>query len=72
MALCQKLYDAIGASGEEIKSVIVEKSGVDLTLDAETITRFVDLVKGAGNYKNSPYVICPEEMVQIYTRLFGK
>ncbi|MBQ7982425.1 MAG: iron-containing alcohol dehydrogenase, partial [Clostridia bacterium] len=35
-ALCQALYDAIGADGEEIKTVIPEKSGVHLTLDEQT------------------------------------
>ncbi|MBQ7300323.1 MAG: iron-containing alcohol dehydrogenase [Clostridia bacterium] len=71
-ALCQALYDAIGADGEEIKTVIPEKSGVDLMLDADTIAMFVGKVKGAGNYKNSPYVINEQEMTEIYTRLFGE
>ena len=71
-ALCQALYDAIGADSEEIKTVIPEKSDVHLTLDAETIAMFVDKVKGAGNYKNSPYVINEQEMTEIYTRLFGE
>lgn len=71
-ALCRALYDAIGADGEEIKAVIKEKSGVDVTLDEETIARYVEKVKSAGNYKNSPYVINEQEMADIYRRLFLK
>jgi len=70
-ALCQALYDAIGADGEEIKRVIPEKSGVSLVLDDDTIAMYVNKVKGAGNYKNSPYVINEQEMAEIYRRLFG-
>ena len=70
--LCQALYDAIGADGEEIKTVIPEKSAVKLALDDETIAMFVNKVKGAGNYKNSPYVINEQEMKDIYRRLFGE
>lgn len=71
-ALCQALYDEIGADGEEIKTVIPARSGVSLTLDEETIATYVDKVKGAGNYKNSPYVINEAEMAEIYRTLFGK
>ncbi|MGM9625107.1 MAG: iron-containing alcohol dehydrogenase [Eubacteriales bacterium] len=70
--LCRALYDAIGADGEEIKTVIVSRSGVDLALDEDTIRRYVEKVKGAGNYKNSPYVINEQEMADIYRRLFGR
>ena len=71
-ALGRALYDAIGADGEEIKTVIPEKSAVKLALDDETIAMFVNKVKGAGNYKNSTYVINEQEMTDIYRRLFGE
>ncbi len=70
--LCCALYNAIGADGEEIKTVIPARAGVDLTLDEDTIHTYVEKVKGAGNYKNSPYVINEAEMTEIYRRLFGK
>ena len=70
--LCQALYDAIGADGEEIKCIIPEKSAVDVKLSDDTIALFVNKVKGAGNYKNSPYVINEKEMTEIYRRLFGE
>ena len=70
--LCQALYAAIGADGEEIKSVIPARANVHFELDDETIHTFVEKVKGAGNYKNSPYVINEQEMTEIYKRLFGK
>ncbi|MBO5649343.1 MAG: iron-containing alcohol dehydrogenase [Clostridia bacterium] len=71
-ALCRALYDAIGAAGEEIKTVIPMRSNVRLVLDDGEIARYVEKVRGASNYKNCPYVITPEEMVQIYTELFGE
>ncbi|MBQ3064820.1 MAG: iron-containing alcohol dehydrogenase [Clostridia bacterium] len=69
--LCRELYDAIGADGEEIKNVIVDAADVHLSLDKETIAMFVDKVKNAGNYKNSPYVITQQEMLGIYKGLFS-
>ncbi len=71
-ARCKALYDAIGSDGEEIKTIIPLRSGIDLTLDAATVQMFVDKVKGAGNYQNSPYVINTQEMTDIYTNLFVK
>ncbi|MCQ2432685.1 MAG: iron-containing alcohol dehydrogenase [Clostridia bacterium] len=70
--LCEALYEAIGASGEEIKDVIPARSMVNLALDEDIIRAFVDKVKGAGNYKNSPYVISEDEMLAIYRELFVK
>lgn len=69
--LCRALYDEIGAAGEEIKALIPKRAGVCLTLDEDTICTYVEKVKGAGNYKNSPYVINEKEMADIYRRLFG-
>lgn len=70
--LCRALYEAVGADGEELKTVIPARSGIDLSLDEDTIIAFVEKVKGAGNYKNSPYVINEEEMRDIYRGLFIK
>ncbi len=44
----------------------------DLTMTAEEAERLIDLVAGAGNYQNSPYVISRGEMSDIYRRLFVK
>ena len=68
-----KLYTlarALETTPEEIAHTIPELSGVTLSLDADTRALYVDRVKGAGNYSNSPYVISYEEMLEIYSRLF--
>ncbi|MBQ4137883.1 MAG: iron-containing alcohol dehydrogenase [Clostridia bacterium] len=68
-----KLYTlarALETTPEEIAHTIPELSGVALSLDAASRREYVDRVKGAGNYSNSPYVISYEEMLDIYNRLF--
>jgi hypothetical protein len=68
-----KLYTlarALETTPEEIAHTIPDLSGVTLSLDADTRALYVDRVKGAGNYSNSPYVISYEEMLEIYSRLF--
>ena len=41
-----------------------------LMTDLEKAEELIDLVAGAGNYANSPYVISRGEMSDIYRRLF--
>ena len=40
--------------------------------EGEEIAERVELVKGAKNYVNSPYVLSDEEKYEIYRRKFGK
>lgn len=60
----------IGAGIEEIAHEIPALADVKLKLDEETRREYVDLVSGAGNYANSPYVLSYEEMLDVYRRLF--
>ncbi len=58
---------------EELVVRIPQMAGLDnLTLTEEEAERLIDLVAGAGNYQNSPYVISRGEMSDIYKRLFVK
>ncbi len=58
---------------EEMALRIPQMAGLDgLTMTAEEAERLIDLVAGAGNYQNSPYVISRGEMSDIYKRLFVK
>jgi alcohol dehydrogenase class IV len=70
--LLSEFAHAIGASAGEIAEVIPKLAAVDLNLDDETIKRYVEKVKDASNYANSPYKISEEEMAEIYSELFGK
>jgi hypothetical protein len=45
---------------------------VDIKLTEEEIIKYVDLIKGAKNYTNSPYVLNEEEMLDIYRKHFAK
>ena len=64
--------EAIGAEPSELSRVLPKLSGVELRLTEDEIKARVDLVKGAKNYVNSPYVINDEEKAEIYRRLFFK
>ena len=55
---------------DEIAYVIPELAGISLSLNKEEIERYVNSVKNAANYTNSPYVISYEDMIDIYKRLF--
>lgn len=45
---------------------------VDITLTEDEIVNYVDLIKGAKNYSNCPYVLNEEEMLEIYRKHFAK
>ena len=55
---------------ETVAANVVAWSDVKVKLTEEEIELYVSQVKGAGNYANSPYVINPDEMKDIYVKLF--
>ncbi len=61
---------ALGDTPENVAANIVKWSAVDVKLADEEIALYVENVKGAGNYANSPYVINEAQMKEIYERLF--
>ncbi|MBQ7821039.1 MAG: iron-containing alcohol dehydrogenase [Clostridia bacterium] len=68
-----KLYafaSHLDTTPEEIACTIPDLAGVYLKLDADARREYVDQVRGASNYANSPYVISYEEMLDIYNRAF--
>lgn len=64
------LYDALSVKPKVLKEYLTALAGVDLSFTKEEIVRRVDLVCGAKNYTNSPYVISYDEMISIYEGLF--
>ena len=54
----------------EMAAKIPAKPGIDLHMTPEKAEELIDLVSGAGNYKNSPYVLTRGEMSDIYRRRF--
>lgn len=75
--LIDDFCDAIGVEWAKVAADIVRWSDVKIgkeygnALTPDEIELYVNNVKGAGNYKNSPYVINPDEMRDIYQKLFG-
>lgn len=61
---------ALGDTPDNVAANIVKWAAVDVKLTDEEIALYVDNVKGAGNYANSPYVINEAQMKEIYERLF--
>lgn len=60
-----------GDTPEMMAANIVRWSAVNVRLSADEISLYVENVKGAGNYANSPYVINDGEKRAIYEKLFA-
>ena len=66
------LANALGTKPKLMAEFLPGLADVDIKLSEEEIICFVDLIKGAKNYSNSPYVINEEEMLEIYRRHFAR
>ncbi len=62
----------LGTSPGELARRIPAKANVNLTLTREQIDEHVNRVASASNYANSPYVLSHDEMIMVYSTLFGK
>ena len=75
--LIDDFCDAIGVEWAKVAADIVRWSDVKIgseygnALTPDEIELYVNNVKGAGNYKNSPYVINPDKIRDTYQNLFG-
>lgn len=70
--LISDLCSEIGEKPEKLAAKVVLWSDKgDIHLSAAEIETYVEKVKGAGNYANSPYVISSDEMKEIYSHLFA-
>ncbi len=67
----ESLAAAIGAAPDEMIRRIPQMSGVSMKIPRPERERMIDLVQGAANFGNSPYVISRGEMSDIYSRLFS-
>lgn len=66
------LAAALGTKPKLMAEFLPGLANVELTLTDEEIINYVDLIKGAKNYANSPYVLNEEEMLTIYRKHFGR
>lgn len=70
--LIESFCENIGAEAEALATVLPKLANVDLSLDEDGIKKRVDLIVGAKNYVNSPYVLSDGEKYEIYKKLFLK
>jgi len=66
------LAAALGTKPRLMAEFLPGLANVDITLTEEEIINYVELIKGAKNYTNSPYVLNEEEMLEIYRKHFAR
>ncbi|MBR2907791.1 MAG: iron-containing alcohol dehydrogenase [Clostridia bacterium] len=67
-----RFYEHLGVKPKVLCEYLPALSSVDLTLTEDEIRERIELVKGAKNYANSPYVLSESEMYDIYRSHFKK
>lgn len=67
-----RFYEYLDVKPKVLREYLPALSGVNLTLSEEEIRERVDLISGAKNYVNSPYVLSVDEMYDIYRKHFKK
>ena len=66
------LANALGTKPKLMAEFLPGLADVDIRLSKEEIVNYVNLIKGAKNYTNSPYVLNEEEMLDVYRRHFAR
>lgn len=67
-----KFFAAVGTDRKTLISLLARLSETGIRLSGKEIKEYVDLVKGAGNYVNSPYVLSDEEKYGLYRKHFAR
>lgn len=68
----ERFFNFVGYSREQVSALTDKLSTTSLSMSDEEIKRHVDLIKNAGNFANSPYIISYDEMLEIYRSHFSK
>lgn len=71
-ALIAEFAAGLGTKPRLLAEYLPALAAVDLHFTDAEIAERVDLIKGAKNYANSPYVLSDEEKLEIYHTHFGK
>ncbi|MGM9642588.1 MAG: iron-containing alcohol dehydrogenase [Eubacteriales bacterium] len=66
------LASALSTTPRLMQEFLPGLADVHITLTDEEIKKYVDLIKGAKNYANSPYVLNEDEMLDIYRKHFTR
>lgn len=67
-----KFFLHLNTNEKELSELLVSLADVKLSFNNQEIKERVDLIKDAGNYVNSPYILSDEEKYDIYQKLFLK
>lgn len=67
-----KFFRFIGTDRKTLISLLSRLSETGIKLSPDEIKEHVDLIKGAGNYVNSPYVLSDEEKYGLYKKHFAE
>ena len=66
------LYERLSTTEESLSALLLRLANVNIALTDTEIKHHVDLIKDAGNYVNSPYILSDEEKYDIYRKHFAK
>lgn len=66
------LSSALGTKPRLMAEFLPGLADVNMTLSEKEIVNYVELIKGAKNYTNSPYILNEEEMLDIYRKHFAR
>lgn len=67
-----EFFRVIGTDRKTLMRLLARLSETGIKLSPDEIKEHVDLIKGAGNYVNSPYVLSDEEKYALYKKHFAE
>lgn len=68
----RELASALSTTPKLMQEFLPGLADVNISLTEDEIKKYVDLVKGAKNYANSPYILNEDEMLDIYKKHFTR
>ena len=71
-AKINKLANALDTTPRLMAEFLPGLADVNITLTNDEIQKYVDLIKNAKNYTNSPYILNESDMLEIYKRHFSR
>lgn len=71
-AKMNSLASVLGTTPRLMAEFLPGLADVNITLSNDQIKEYVELIKNAKNYTNSPYVLSEDEMIEIYKKHFAR
>lgn len=67
-----RLAQVLGTTPRLMAEFLPGLADVNISLTHEEIKKYIDLIKNAKNYTNSPYVLSEDDMLDIYKKHFAR